>query len=331
MREQDIRPQALVDQFFSRLKRDAERLAARKKDFIEVPCVICGDSRKDVAFAKEGFTYCLCVACESLYVSPRPTPKALMDYAANSEAVEFWSTHFYRQTAEVRRQQIFRPRANLVSDLVRQQGLTSPLDFADVGAGYGLFLQELTALSRFSNIVAIEPDPRLAVICREQGYSVVEKRVEDIEEGEITVAFATAFEVAEHVFDPCTFLAACARILRPGGLLLFTTLTISGFDLEVLWEHSRSISPPQHLNFPSITGVGKLIERGGLEVVQISTPGKLDVDIVRNMVAAHPELPVPRFVRSLVQADESTRSAFQRFLQVNGLSSHVQCLVGKPG
>lgn len=330
MREDDIRPQALLDEFFARLKRDAERLAIQSRDFVEVPCPICEDVRRNVAFAKEGFTYCQCQACDSLYVTPRPTPEALAEYASSSEAVEFWSSHFYKQTAEARRRQIYRPRASIVAGVVRQQSLDGPLSLADVGAGYGLFLQEVAALKQFSRLIAVEPDARLAPICREQGFPVVEKRMEDVVEGEIAVDFATAFEVIEHVFDPRTFLAGCARLLRPGGMLLFTTLTISGFDLQVLWEHSRSITPPQHLNFPSIRGVAKLVERAGLNVLRITTPGELDVDIVRNRLAAHPELPVPRFARSLVQADESTRAEFQSFLKAHGMSSHLHCLARKP-
>jgi 2-polyprenyl-3-methyl-5-hydroxy-6-metoxy-1,4-benzoquinol methylase len=330
MREDDIRPQALLDEFFARLKRDAERLATKCRDFVEVPCPICEGERRDVAFAKEGFTYCQCQACDSLYVTPRPTPQALAEYASTSEAAEFWSSHFYKQTAEARRRQIYRPRASLVADIARQQ-TPAPSCLVDVGAGYGLFLQEMAALKLFTPLVAVEPDSRLAPICREQGFPVVEKWVEDVEEGEIAVDFATAFEVIEHVFDPRTFLAGCGRLLRPGGMLLLTTLTISGFDLQVLWEHSRSISPPQHLNFPSIKGIARLAERVGFEVVRITTPGQLDIDIVRNRLAAHPELPVPRFARALVQADENTRAEFQSFLQAHCMSSHLHCLARKPG
>jgi hypothetical protein len=159
---------------------------------------------------------------------------------------------------------------------------------------------------------------------------VIEKGAEDIAEGELAADFATAFEVLEHVFDPHTFLLACRRILHPGGVLLLTTLSITGFDLQVLWEHSRSISPPQHLNFPSVPGMTMLIERSGLEVIEISTPGQLDVDIVRNMLTAHPELAAPRFARTIALADNETRRDFQAFLHVHQLSSHLRCTIRKP-
>lgn len=330
MREDDIRPKALLDEFFVRLGRDAAALAKKRDAFVDVPCPFCDDANSASAFEKDGFRYVECGVCGSLYASPRPGPTLLREYLENSEAVEFWSTHFYRQTADARRAHMFRPRAERIRTLADQYQLDLTATCADVGAGYGLFLLELEALSRFGSLVAVEPDARLASVCAGHGFTVVEKWVEELEREELVVDLAVAFEVLEHVYQPLTFLKAAARMLRPGGLLFFSTLAASGFDIQVLWEHSRSVSPPQHLNFPSITGVETLIQRAGLEIVEISTPGQLDVDIVRNVVQARPELEVPRFVRTLVAADTDTRQAIQRALSEHRLSSHLQCVVRRP-
>lgn len=330
MREDDIRPQPLLDEFFRKLKVDADRLAERRRAFVDIDCPICGADDKAGAFEKDGFPYVECRACRSLFASPRPTADALADYAANSEAVEFWSTHFYRQTAEARRAQIFRPRAAVAAELVHRGLVQRGGRFADIGAGYGLFLEEIRALGVFSALIGIEPDPRLATVCREAGFDVMERPVEDLAGPAVQADLAAAFEVLEHVFDPLAFLQACAAVLKPGGVLLFTTLTISGFDLQSLWERSRSITPPQHLNFASVDGMERLIARAGLEVIAVTTPGRLDVDIVRNRLLADPALPVPRFARTIAAAPEATRDAFQRFLSEHRLSSHIQCLARKP-
>ena len=331
MREDDIRPKPLLDEFFVRLQRDAARLAEQRAAFVPVPCPFCGADGTASAFEKEGFRYAECAGCGSLYTSPRPTPALLRTYLETSEAVEFWSSQFYRQTAAARREQIFRPRAARIAALATQYGLAADAVCADIGAGYGLFVAELAAATRFGRILAIEPDARLAAICREQGFTVIEQWVEDLSDGRVGADLATAFEVLEHVFDPLTFLRAAANAVRPGGLLFFSTLAASGFDIQVLWEHSRSVTPPQHLNFPTIAGVGRLIARAGLEAVEVTTPGQLDVDIVRNRLAAHPEIPVPRFARTLAAADDDTREAFQQVLREHRLSSHVQCVARRPG
>lgn len=331
MRENDIRPKALLDEFFVRLQRDAERLALRRSEFVEVPCPFCNADRPAETFEKEGFRYCGCEDCGSLYASPRPSPALLREYLETSEAVEFWSTHFYRETAEARREKMFRPRAARIAELADRYGLGGDASCADIGAGYGLFLQELSERQRFGRLLAIEPDARLAGICRDAGFEVIQEWVEDLRDDQVAADIAAAFEVIEHVYDPLAFLAASALAVRPGGLLFFSTLAATGFDIQTLWEHSRSVSPPQHLNFPSVDGARRLMERAGLEVVEITTPGQLDIDIVRNRLDAEPQLPVPRFARRLAAADEDTRRAFQRFLQDHRLSSHIQCLARRPG
>lgn len=330
MREDDIRPKPLLDEFFVRLQRDAARLASRRQAFVEVACPFCADPGVGSAFEKEGFRYAECGACGSLYATPRPTPDLLREYLETSEAAEYWSTHFYRETADARRRQMFRPRAARVAAIADQYGLGRSASCADIGAGYGLFLLEVADLHRFDRVVAVEPDARLAAVCRNHGFDVVEKRIEEVQPGDVTVDLGAAFEVLEHVFDPPAFLKAAAGVVRPGGLLFFSTLAASGFDIQVLWEHSRSVSPPQHLNFPTIAGLRRIVERSELAVVELTTPGQLDVEIVRNRLAAVPDLPVSRLARTLAAADDAARQALQQVLRDHRLSSHVQCLARRP-
>ncbi|MBV9464173.1 MAG: methyltransferase domain-containing protein [Verrucomicrobiae bacterium] len=338
MKEDDIRPAPLLDEYFRLLKIDAVRLASESNRFVEVDCPFCGGSEREPAFRKDGFSYQLCRSCGSLYVTPRPTREQLARYYTDSEAVRFWSQEFYRSTAAARREKMFRPRARLIQSL-HQSGAfaqargdpvpgTTTLSMIDVGAGYGLFLQEVRALNLFKRIAGLEPEPRLGEICRAEGFEVIPKWAEEVPEGE-QFSVATCFEVLEHVFSPVEFLAGCARLLRPGGVLVLTTLTIDGFDLQVLWDHSRSITPPQHLNFPSLRGASALLERAGLREEEISTPGELDLDIVRNWIAQKPEITVPQFVRQLAAAGERTRAEFQEFLQRHRMSSHLRCIASR--
>ncbi len=326
MKEDEIRPAALLDEYFHLLKLDAESLAKKSRDFVEVACPFCRDDGIAESFLKDGFHYRLCAACGSLYVSPRPRPGQLASYYVDAKAVRFWSQQFYKQTGMARREKMFRPRAQLIKAL-NERGMFSDTGmFADVGAGYGLFLQEVRALGLFDRLIGLEPEPHLASICREEGFEIIEKRVEDIKEGDLSVSVAACFEVIEHVFDPVSFLAGCKRLLKPGGLIILTTLTIDGFDLQVLWEQSRSITPPQHLNFPSIKGMSLLLSKTGLAEEEISTPGELDLDIVRNVSRQRPDARIPRFARKLAEADDAVREDFQQFLKRNRLSSHLRCI-----
>lgn len=330
MKEAEIRPQDLFNRYLELSRQDVERFFNDRSAFLPVDCPACGNARQLPGFEKFGFSYVLCATCGTLYLSPRPAADRLAEYYREAESVRFWSTHFYRETAEARREKIFRPRARLVGELLAEPQMDAV--FVDIGSGYGIFLKEIERLGKFHTIVGIEPNPELADICRQSGFEVIQKPIEAVQEGKVKASFATAFEVLEHVFDPLDFLKAARRLLKPKGTLLFTTLTVSGFDIQVLWEHSKSVYPPHHINLISVEGMEILVERAGFCLVELSTPGQLDLDIVANAVKENPNLPLPRFVSYLLNRyDEATRQAFQLFLSENRLSSHIRVVAEKMG
>jgi SAM-dependent methyltransferase len=325
MKETDIRPEALFQRYLSMVEAEAKVLAEHRESFVLAACPACGAAPGAPALEKFGFTFRECPDCGSLYTSPRPSAAQIAAYYRDAESVKFWSTHFFRETAEARRERMFRPRAALVAELCGRDGRPRGR-LVDIGSGYGLFLEEVVKQEAVKEVLGIEPAPNLAAVCRGKGFTVVEKRVEDLAEGEIQADVATAFEVLEHVFDPPAFLRGARRTLCPGGMLLLTTQTVTGFDIQVLWEHSKSVAPPQHINLLSVDGLRRLVERCGFSVTEVTTPGNLDVDIVQNgmKVASPPD--IPRFVRTLLRQPESVRQAFQVFLREHGLSSHVRVI-----
>jgi SAM-dependent methyltransferase len=327
LKESEIRPQALFDRYLELSRKDIEHFFADSSGFVHVPCPACGTDSPEPGLEKHGFSYVLCSDCGSLYVSPRPTPERLDDYYRDAESVRYWSTHFYRETADARREKMFRPRAQLVAEYARGNSGARSGTFVDIGSGFAIFLEEVGALGRFERVCGIEPNPEMAEIGRERGFDVLEAPIEALEADAIQADFATSFEVLEHVSDPLVFLQASRKVLKPGGVLLLTTLTVSGFDIQVLWEHSKSVHPPHHLNLLSVDGMRRVVERAGFELAELTTPGQLDVDIVAGMLKSMPDLAVPRFVRELVERrDGDTRRAFQEFLAANRLSSHIRVL-----
>lgn len=331
-KEQDIRPLELFNHYLELARRDCERFFAEHSHFVEVRCPACRCGETDEAFRKLGFRYVTCQDCGSLFVTPRPQLEMYLAYYREGESVKFWATDFFKQTAESRRQLIVRPRASLVAQWAREvlgrQGDQGT--FADVGSGYGLLLEEVAALGLFQKVIAIEPAPDLAAICRNKGFTVVERMVEYCNEEELQISFATAFEVLEHSYDPARFLQAVRDLLHPGGVFLLTTLTVSGFDIQVLWENSKSVYPPHHLNLISVEGMERLMARCGFDLAEVTTPGELDVDIIRNAVAENPNVILPRFVRQLVNNRKDVGEKFQRFLKENRLSSHIRVVAVRP-
>ena len=113
-------------------------------------------------------------------------------------------------------------------------------------------------------------------------------------------------------------------MVAPGGLAVITGLGADGFDIQILWEKSKSIFPPHHINFMSVNGFNRLFKRVGFTEVDVVTPGKLDMDIVlnnRNFLIIK-----NRFIETLASRGEETLNEFQKFLAKHQLSSHCWIL-----
>ena len=332
MKEQDIRPPVLFNRYLELVHEDVGRYFRDHSSFVDIACPAC--SSPDVArhFEKDGFEYQECAACFSLYQSPRPDANTLAAFYEKAESVRFWGTEFYRQTAEARREKLFKPRAKEIAQLAERILGGAPGRFCDIGPGYGTFLEEVAKLGTFAEVTGIEPATTLAALCRDKGFEIIESTVEAMADGSPRADFITAFEVLEHVTSPFDFIAGIARLLKPSGVAVMTSLTADGFDIQTLWRDAKSVYPPHHINLLSVDGYRILLERAGLESVEITTPGKLDVDIVRNTLDETPEIAVTPFIRRLVTSgDEGSRAAFQRFLSDHNLSSHIRIIARARG
>jgi len=156
-----------------------------------------------------------------------------------------------------------------------------------------------------------------------------EKFLEDVSDIDLPKIhrFFVSFELFEHLHDPASFFVHLNSIMNPGDLFLFTTLSGTGVDIQVLWEHSKSVSPPHHLNFLNPNSVPLLLERCGFETLEITTPGKLDIDIMMNS-REHVKY---RFWQTFLDtASESDIDQWQQIVTDTGWSSHMMTVCRKP-
>ncbi len=329
MKESDIRPAALFKKYLELSAADAITYFSDSRR-AELPCPACGSKDTRPAFVKHGFGYVLCESCSTLYQSPRPSAADFARFYQESLSARYWAGTFFPAVAEARRVHLIRPKVQELAQLC-QQDQFSPQVFADIGAGAGFFLEEWRRNFPETQTIALEPNPALAAQCRSKGLTVMECFLEEAESLKGQADLVTAFEVVEHVHNPLAFCASLGELLKPGGRALITGLTVDGFDIQVLWEYSHSISPPHHINFMSVKGFESLLARAGFNHCRVFTPGKLDVDIIRNATVDRAEaLAGQRFIQMLLQRQEKTLSAFQQFLSENQLSSHCWVWAGKP-
>lgn len=325
MKESDIRPSDILQRYFELSRRDAHEIFCDVERF-DINCVACGSSRIRPEFIKHGFDYGVCEDCGTLFVTPRPPLAAFEKFYQNSASSNYWAEVFFPAVAEVRREKIFKPR---VHDLYKfcEQRQVKVEHLVDVGAGYGIFLEEWKRKYPKTDLLAVEPSLSLAKICAEKKIEVVETIVEQVPSKYDGFAdMVVCFEVLEHIHHPKKFVEKLKRLARPGGLVFISTLSCDGFDIKTLWSKSDQISPPHHINFFSKLGFEKLFSRIGLIEIEVVTPGKLDVDIVRNYGLQNPTLFLEQpFLKDLVMNNQ-VGMEFQDFLVRNCLSSHAWVL-----
>ena len=111
----------------------------------------------------------------------------------------------------------------------------------DIGCGGGLVSEPMTRLGAAVTAVdASEANIKTAMTHAEQGGLSIDFRAGTvealIENAEAPFDVVLNLEVVEHVADPDQFLKDCARLVKPGGLMIVATLnrTAKAFALAVV-------------------------------------------------------------------------------------------------
>ena len=324
MKESEIRPKNIFDEFLRLAKLDTETYFANSNRE-KIMCPACGAVGKH-SFQKDNFDYSECLKCRTLYVNPRPIMDSFANYYTNSPSSKFWATTFYLETAEVRREKIWKPKANMIKEIIDKQDIEN-FQIIDIGGGYGIFAEEMQKITE-QDVIIIEPAPHLAEVCRNKGFKVVEKFLEDVSVIDMPEKLKcfVSFELFEHLYSPEIFLTNLNKLMKPNELFVFTTLSGMGLDIQVLWENSPSVSPPHHLNFFNPLSVQRILKRTGFKNITVTTPGKLDIDILVNNKVSIKDKYWKTFIET---ASESQKMKWQQVITDSGWSSHMMVVCQK--
>lgn len=123
---------------------------------------------------------------------------------------------------------------------IAAQRITAADRVLEIGAGRGLFAREIEAAS----YVGLEFSAEAIRWAAQDGIELLPETVEQhaaSNDGRYDVA--CAFQVLEHVADPCTFLRAAARCLRSGGRLM---VSVPGEDSFARFAYQDVLNMPPH-------------------------------------------------------------------------------------
>lgn len=321
MIEEDIRKRSVFNKYLELSAIDAETFFSDKSQFVQVHCPCCDANEAIQLFEKNGFDYTQCKVCDTIYCNPRPSLKQFETFYRDSPSTSFWVNKFFMPVAEERRKRMFKPRAEFMNELL---GKDENLVIGDIGAGFGIFLEELAKLRPNDRMIAIEPSLEMASICREKNIEVIEKLIEQVESTSMQFDVLISFELFEHLHTPVEFVRNVFKLIKPGGKLYMTTLNGLGYDIQVLWDKSKSISPPHHLNFANPKSMETLFKEEGFSEVTVDTPGVLDWSIVEGGMQNN-EYDPGHFWQTLSKyGSDEAKEEFQKWIANFGFSSHMR-------
>ena len=118
--------------------------------------------------------------------------------------------------------------------------------------------------------------------------------------------------------------------MKPGGLFIVTCPNGKGFDFQVLGEKCNSVGN-HHLNYFNLDSLELLLVKQGFNVKEALTPGRLDVELVRDKVLSGEfNLRGQPFLHEIiVDKWEDLGVPFQDFISQNKLSSSMWIVARK--
>ena len=326
--EEQIRPKKLLNKIQKYIQSDIKYLISNSKKFIKVSCPACQNKKNKKYITKNSFKYLICEKCYTFFLSPRPNKNLLEKFYKQSAVYNFFNNYIFPLTEKNRSKKIVLPRIKKIIELSKKYNLKKP-SIMEVGAGFGTFCDFANKSKYFSSVLAVEPSPSGAANCKKKNINVYQGVIENLD---INKKFdlIVNFEVIEHLFSPKFFLSSMKKFLKKKIFIILTCPNGMGFDIQLLKEKSDSIDH-EHINYFNPSSIKKLFKGCGYKVLEVFTPGQLDVDIVRNKILNKKfTLDNNPFYEDIIIKNYETKGFnFQKFLIENNLSSNMWVVAQK--
>lgn len=263
---------------------------------------LCGKGKQKKFFTKWGIDYYRCAACGTIWADV--SARNLTAFKSNNQLVKLRTSQEYQQNAIKKRDITWEELIDWLKFRTYRYLGTRYVKIIDYGNRYLGFVEKIKKSSLSQ-----------AYELRE---SILTIKTDNLSEADIILYM----DNLQCTVNPLADIKSVIQNLRPGGLLFLGTRIGTGFDILALREHAK-IFPYEHSFLPSVSVLEKLLINAGLDVLEIATPGRLDVPYV---IANKDKIPEQEyFIKYLIEnGNKTVFQELQRFLQKNHLSSYAQ-------
>jgi hypothetical protein len=321
----DIKPKVLLERYLALVEKDNQTYFSANETHAS-DCPACGSRETKPVARKSAMDYVDCANCSTVFVANRPNQAAIDRFYLKSEARRFWLSEIWTKTQQVRHEKILGPLNDWLETFLVEAFPNEPsIEVVDYRASNWGLSETLNKTG--SRLKAKLVQPMFDVSSAPQDQRPMETA------GDLASKKFKAVSLIEtlgRVESPLEVLKWAFDHLEVDGLCFITTVLSTGFDVQVLGSKSNALVPPDRLNLLSFEGLQMLIQETGFEVVEMSTPGVLDLQNVKSAMSDGAE--VPSFVRYMIEKRANNARFvydFETFLQSNGLSSQGRVVLRK--
>jgi SAM-dependent methyltransferase len=319
---QDVHKESFEKEIFRLKKIDLDALLARGP-FMPNVCPACKSAVAQPKYLKDGFQYQECSLCETVFMSPVPTGEAKEWYLENSLYLRYWRENMPAEVRESRNRELYRKRAASIAEIAAKYGV-SFRRILEIGGGMGEMSVFIDEVMNYEEYLIVEPQP---IISPYPKVRVINSTIENLDlSGQADLVLA--YELIEHIVDPDILLEKVIENLSPGGLFILSTPGSGGYDFTILGEKARAVGY-DHVSLYNVDSLSLLLKRHGFEIIEISTPGSLDIPMIKLAWDNGEFQTDDTELIALLEGDEQQREAFQAQLRESKRSSHLICIARK--
>ncbi len=320
----DVRPDA-VSLEYARLRREEAMRLVADPDVVWTERVFPAPGcTPEPVFESDGLKFQHCTDCGSIYASPIPDQACLDKLAKDGAASHLRRDYYAQRFSDRQRASIHDPLLRWASEFADEYGLEKPaIAFVgndDTGAAAAIAGKlDATRLAKVACVSGQTGPDGVETFCADDAPQAEFDLVVDL--GSL-----------ERVGDPAARFALWARLLKPEALLAFTTSNASGLEYRLLGADAPSFLALDRLNLYSIPALRTAIQAAGFVAAEISTPGRVDVELIKHALEQREKMaPMDFWRHAFTFGGQEMEADLQMFLQRRRFSSYVRVLARRAG